>query len=268
MKIERRRAVCFHKSSELRENLNLRVLGVNVFNLYQSGKLRLYSLYGNINVYKSYSWRERAHWNHLLEKTATRSCLTLLSWKWKLKIWFKDGGNWQKNWRSRLAGFSRTRYFPVWFAKALAFLRIFERAFTKCSSSYNLKTSQLKKFNNRGSLNVEEFCCVNYFEILVVKELKMDNIDKKLEYVWLKWHRTPGVQQICRLERNTALFRFRKLVGLSTFFLRNKLHSVIDKSKACAACRFQFKDRVNGWKNQSFHVNRLSNRNLDEFVYD
>lgn len=135
-------------------------------------------------------------------------------------------------------GFSSPRYFSVWFANVPDFLRLFKRAFTKCSSSNGLNTSQSKECNSCEYLNVKEFCLPQYFEVLGAEKLKMNKLSKSLDIFGLDGREHPRIQEICYRGRNTDLFRFREFVALSTSFREIRCFSSSIRQKLAQSVNF------------------------------
>lgn len=84
--------------------------------------------------------------------------------------------------------FPQEQFVPVWFGKALAFVRTPKER--NGGTGYGIV---LEGETSRDNDTLQrEFCFLQYFEVLGREKLCVDNIDSALKCIRLRWHRTQG----------------------------------------------------------------------------
>lgn len=159
--------------------------------------------------------------------------------------------------------FPTDQYFPVWFAKALAFVRINT---TTDSSNERCSEHSLKGCDACASNLHREFCFVQYYDVLGADNLEVDAIDKKLNCIRLRWHRTQG-------DGSYASSREYGLVPVDS--IRGRIHVVrgdvgmelVHESLHRKAQLVELCNGELGWPSQMFYVNRFYRCPGEEYNY-
>lgn len=105
---------------------------------------------------------------------------------------------------------------------------------------------------------------MQYFEGLSESKLKLDETDSILVYIRLRWYCTVGEKGIFSPARELLILN-NAIRGCVYIVRRDHAVLAIDKTDASAVTYYIICDRVLGWKNEMYFVNRFFFDRSDEF---
>ncbi|NJK52916.1 MAG: hypothetical protein HC936_08975 [Leptolyngbyaceae cyanobacterium SU_3_3] len=147
----------------------------------------------------------------------------------------------------------RSRKISVWIGKVLSFLRIASDVLENGLCPSHKKTCCIKCAYDAG----KELCFVQWYEVLSNKIEKIDEIEKTLECLRIRWHRNPGSESNLSPSKEYALIPVESIRGVVHVVKRKFELPVLTEP----TCQRMDAERTGGsdvgWLSETFYVNRF-----------
>lgn len=144
-------------------------------------------------------------------------------------------------------------HLPVWFGRALTFVRINDGSDTIPCDKHSRKECTLCQ----SASTTRELCFLQFYEILSCNALPIDKVDERLGCIRLRWHRTDGIDGVLSASKEYGL--------VPVDSLRGKVHIVpadcaMESISESDQRKRALKETCSGepsWSSQVFYLNRF-----------
>lgn len=148
-------------------------------------------------------------------------------------------------------------HFPVWFAKAKAFVRIPELGNSSLRSGLESSRQELLKPCSN------EFCFVQFYDTVPSHEVSVDTVDRTLNCIRVRWDKIAGVQSVLSAAKSFGLVPVDSIRGKVHLVPGDTGVELLSRKSIRKKEIESLKDGNDEWTKEMFYVNRFY-QNKDE----